>query len=167
MKIKTAIKGFTLVELIIVIAIVAILAAAIFVAIDPARRLHEARNSRRTSDIATILDGIKNYQADNFGTHYSTISTLNSGAYYQIGNAVSGCGMACASTTTEAACVDLTGIGTNYLAVIPVDPKDGTTAETKYALKKDTNGAITIVACEPEGGGPGGADTPPVISVTR
>ena len=48
------IYGFTLVELIIVIAIIAILAAAIFVAIDPARRLNEARNARRSSDITNV-----------------------------------------------------------------------------------------------------------------
>jgi prepilin-type N-terminal cleavage/methylation domain-containing protein len=160
-------KGFTLVELIIVIAIIAILAAAIFVAIDPARRLHEARNARRVSDIATILDGIKSYQADNAGTHYTTITSLTTGEYYQIGNGIGGCSIACSSTTTEPDCVDITGIGTNYLALVPVDPKDGTQSETKYALKKDTNGSITIVACEPEGEGAGGSSTPPVISVTR
>ena len=160
-------KGFTLVELIIVIAIIAILASAIFVAIDPARRLHEARNARRSSDIAEILDGVKKYQADNAGTHYIAIANLVSGAYYQIGNSVGSCEISCASTTTQPSCVDLTGMGTNYLATIPVDPKDGTQADTKYALKKDLNGAITVASCEPEGGGPGGADVAPVISVTR
>ncbi|PLX26244.1 hypothetical protein C0580_00420, partial [Candidatus Parcubacteria bacterium] len=34
-------KGFTLIELIIVIAIIALLAAATFVAVDPAKRIGE------------------------------------------------------------------------------------------------------------------------------
>ena len=160
-------KAFTLVELIIVIAIIAVLAAAIFVAIDPARRLHESRNARRSSDIATILDGIKQYQADNAGTHYSSIVSMTNGIYYQIGSGVGGCSISCDGTSTQAACVDLIGIGTNYLALIPTDPKDGTIAETKYAIKRDANGAITIASCEPEGGGPGGTGVPPSITVTR
>lgn len=60
-------KAFTLIELLIVIAIIAILAAAIFVAIDPARRLHQGRNARRSTAVATILKSVKKYQVDNDG----------------------------------------------------------------------------------------------------
>ncbi len=160
-------KAFTLVELIIVIAVIAILAGAIFVAIDPARRLHEARNARRSADISTILDGIKKYQADNSGTHYITVSNLAVGLWYLIGTDTGSCAAQCTTYTTQSVCVNLSGIGSNYLAVIPKDPKDGTDAETAYALKKDSNGAITVLVCESEGEGPGGSGTPPTISITR
>ncbi|MBN2087196.1 prepilin-type N-terminal cleavage/methylation domain-containing protein [Candidatus Peregrinibacteria bacterium] len=161
-------KGFTLIELIIVIAIIAILAAAIFVAVDPARRLHETRNARRWSDISTILDAVKKYQADNEGTHFTDIANLTDGDYYRIGTESSSiCDESCAGQTPSPSCVDLTGIGTNYLAVVPVDPKVGTQAITGYMLMKETSGAVTIYACEPEGEGPGGNDTPLEIQVTR
>jgi len=160
-------KGFTLVELIIVIAIVAILAAAIFVAIDPARRLHESRNTRRWSDVQTILDAVKKYQADNAGTHYTTITSKSNDVYYLIGTNSGICVNECTDYTTQSSCLDLTDIGTNYLAVVPQDPQFGTASETGYALKKDSSGAITIIACEPEGEGAGGAGVPPTISVTR
>lgn len=160
-------KGFTLVELIIVIAVIAILAGAIFVAIDPARRLNETRNARRASDIATILDATKKYQADNEGVHYSTIAALTVGEYYQIGTASTGCAIACGLENTQSACVNINGMGTNYLALVPVDPNNGTTAQTGYAMVRDSQGAITVLACAPEGEGPGGAGTAPIISVTR
>ncbi len=160
-------KGFTLVELIIVIAIVAILAGAIFVAIDPARRLHEARNARRSGDVATILDAVKKYQADNGGTHYTTVENMSFDLYYQIGTSATNCGITCGLENTQGSCVDLTDMGSNYLASVPADPQHGTTQATGYAIEKDSNGAITVEACYAEGEGPGGAGTPPQIKVTR
>lgn len=158
--------GFTLVELIIVIAIIAILAGAIFVAIDPARRLHETRNARRASDISTILDAIKKYQADNDGDHYSAIADLVDGDYYIIGTAGSGCDDECANQTADDACVDLSGMGASYLAVVPKDPQTGTDAKTGYMIEKN-GGALTVHVCLPEGEGPGGNDSPLDIKVTR
>ncbi len=161
------IQGFTLIELIIVIAIIAILAAAIFVAIDPARRLHESRNARRSSDIATILDGIKTYQADHGGTHFGNIENLAIGTLYQIGTSVSSCAITCGLDNTDGSCVNLFGIGSNYLADIPRDPRSGTNALTGYAMSRDANGAIMVVACGPEGEGPGGMGVAPDIKITR
>ena len=160
-------KAFTLVELIIVIAIIAILAGAIFVAVDPARRLHEARNARRSADIATILDAVKKYQVDNDGDHYSGIAGMVSDLYYQIGTAIAGCGMTCYLSNTNGDCVDLSAIGSNYLAMIPYDPKTGTSSLSAYAIKIDANGAITVAACNSEGDGSGGDGTPPTIMITR
>lgn len=160
-------NAFTLVELIIVIAIIAVLAGAIFVAIDPARRLNETRNARRSSDIATILDGVKKYQADNGGTHFSSVANLSANFWYQVGTAGSGCTISCGIDTTEGACVNLSSIGTNYLAITPQDPETGTAQQTQYALRRDTNGAITVRACNAEGEGAGGSGSVPTIEVTR
>ncbi len=160
-------KGFTLIELIIVIAIIAILAAAIFVAIDPARRLHEARNSRRSSDISTILEAVVKYQVDNEGTHYSTIEALTADEYSVIGTCATGANTTCGAQTTEVSCVDLSAIGSNYLATVPSDPQTGSESNTDYYLLKDSNGAITVGACDPEGEGAGGSGAAPTIELTR
>lgn len=160
-------KGFTLIELIIVIAIIAILAAAIFVAIDPARRLHESRNARRWSDMTNVLDAVVKYQVDNGGTHYSTIAALTAGDYHTIGTCATGGDSGCSAQSTEAACVDLSSIGSNYLATVPVDPSTGTAALSDYYLLVDSNGAITVGSCDPEGEGAGGSGTAPTITLTR
>lgn len=160
-------KGFTLIELIVVIAIIAILAGSIFVAIDPARRLQESRNARRSSDVTNILDSVIKYQADNDGTHYSTVAGMTASNYYVIGTCASGADTTCTAQTTQAACVDLSSIGTNYLAVVPKDPKTGTDANTDYYIMKDANGSITVGACDPEGEGAGGSGTAPTIEVAR
>lgn len=160
-------KGFTLIELIIVIAIIAILAAAIFVAVDPARRFNEARNSTRSSDVQTVVDSVRKYQADNQGVHYSTIAALTAGNYHTIGTCASGGNTDCGAQTTQAACVDLSSIGTNYLSVIPKDPQTGTDALTDYYMMVDANGAVTVGSCDPEGEGAGGGGAAPTIEVSR
>lgn len=160
-------KGFTLVELIIVIAIIAVLAAGIFVAIDPARRLHETRNARRQSDVANILDALVKYQADNNGAHYSTVAALTADQFYAIGTAAAGCNTTCTAQTTQAACVNLSALPTSYLATVPMDPSTGTAANTDYYLERTSTGSLVVGACDPEGEGAGGSGTPPSIQVAR
>ncbi len=65
---KKNIKGFTLVELLVVIGIIAILFAVVLVAINPAKRFAEANNARRLSDINSILNGVLNYTVDQKGS---------------------------------------------------------------------------------------------------
>ncbi len=67
--------GFTLIELIIVIAIIAIIAGAVFVAINPAKRMQQARDSAASSNAQQIDKAVQLYMTDN-GT------AIPSTAYY-------------------------------------------------------------------------------------
>lgn len=59
--------GFTLVELIIVVAILAILSVAVFAALDPAKKTKQARDAARKSTLVQIAGGISNfYTIKNF-----------------------------------------------------------------------------------------------------
>lgn len=161
-------RGFTLVELIIVIAIIAILAGAIFVAIDPARRLHEARNARRWSDIATIVDALKKYQVDYDGDLHYQLEEADVDTYHIIGTEAIVCDSSCDQVeVTSADCIDLTDIGSEYLSVIPTDPLQGDQDHTGYYIKRDSSGALTVGGCWPEAEGAGGAGTTPFIELTR
>ena len=152
-------KGFTLIEFLIIIAIIAILSAVVFVALDPLTRFKDTRDSRRWSDISSILDAIKIDQVDNGGSYLSAITNLAEGEVYMIAaNAnVTGCDDNCSSTTPvtdDNNCVDLSGLVTEgYLADISISP-NGTyewdASTTGYTLSKSAEGAITIEACEAE-----------------
>jgi prepilin-type N-terminal cleavage/methylation domain-containing protein len=162
-------KGFTLIELIVVIAIMGILASAVFVAIDPARRLHEARNARRWSDVANILDALLKYQADNDGVHYANVSTstLTPEKYYVIGSRKEGCRIGCTAQHTEETCADLSELPDNYLGTIPKDPVSGTDEFTDYYISRTKNSSLVIGSCDPEGVESGGSGNPPTIELIR
>lgn len=143
-------KGFTLVELLVVIGIIVILFAVILVAVDPARRLQQARDAVRRQDVRDILEAIEEFTVDNDGSAPSAIDGTTA-SYQVLGTAGSGCNSGCGSFTTVAACADLSSdLVDDYLADIPADPASGTAANTDYAVNQTANGRIEVVACDPE-----------------
>jgi len=144
-------RGFTLIELLIVIGIIAILAAIIYVAVDPARRLAEARNADRWSSANSILNGVLKFTVDKAGSLPTNLDTATAGLYYVLGTAASGCDATCTAQTTQAACLDLSGdLVDEYLTSMPIDPSTGTAANTDYYIMKSAGGRITAGACDPE-----------------
>jgi prepilin-type N-terminal cleavage/methylation domain-containing protein len=106
---KRASKGFTLLEILLVIAAIGILAAIVLVAINPNRQIAQARNAQRRADINTIYKAIEQYLIDT-GSYPAGITTTLKDICIN-GN------------TTN--CVDLGVIVPDYLAGIPVEPAGG------------------------------------------
>lgn len=141
-------SGFTLIELLVVITIIATLAVVVFVALNPAKRLADARDARRTADVDTILTAIHQSIVDNKGSLPTNMPSTGNEA--QLGTAVSACGVVTGFCNTLAACTDLTTGANNvskYLKNMPTDPNTGTSAKTGYSVKVDANGIVTVSAC--------------------
>lgn len=70
-------KGFTLVEMLIVIAVIGVLAVAVLSAINPIEQMRKARDTRRKSNAAELLNALERYYA----THevYPSSITTNAG----------------------------------------------------------------------------------------
>lgn len=127
-------KGFTLIELLIVIAIIATLATIVFVALDPATRLADARDSRRWNDVNSILTAVHQCVVDNDGV-------------------LSDCGIVDTdSHVLGTGDLDLSTEMAKYLKTIPQDPQTGSAADTGYSIQSDANNIITITADDAENG---------------
>jgi prepilin-type N-terminal cleavage/methylation domain-containing protein len=142
-------KGFTLIELIIVIAIIALLAAATFVAVDPAKRIGEARDAQRWQDITAVADAYMKYVVDNTGSY---VTSTTDGTTYWIANAAgqTSAPSTCAGTSTVPTLfVDLHGlISSGYIGDIPDDPGGTDNGSSDYYFYKDSTGKVIVGACE-------------------
>lgn len=144
-------SGFTLIELLIVIAIIAALAIVVFVALNPAQRLKDTRDARRTTDVATILTAIHASIVDAKGTLPAGLTTGMSEV--QLGSAATGCAIATGGcSVVAAACTDLTTPLVKYLKTIPIDPSlTAASTKTSYSVIVDANNIVTVKACGTEG----------------
>jgi prepilin-type N-terminal cleavage/methylation domain-containing protein len=68
-------KGFTLLEILLVIAAIGILAAIVLVAINPTKQIESARSAQRKSEINSITKAIQQYSIDNNGQYPAGIET--------------------------------------------------------------------------------------------
>jgi prepilin-type N-terminal cleavage/methylation domain-containing protein len=165
MNLNSKYRGFTLVELLIVIAILAILAAVAFTALDPLTRFQDARDSSRWTDATALIGAVKLDQVDNGGSYIGTVSALTAGTEYQISDAVTvtGCNTTCPLVAAVDDCVDMSGIVTEgYLGALPVSPNGAGTwdsTHTGYYLIRNANNSVTVGSCE--------AENTTAITVTR
>jgi len=134
--------GFTLLEILVVIGIIAFLAAFVFVSLDPLTLFAESRNTRRWSDTNNLTTAIYRYTIDK-SEYPAEISDVEQ----QIGTAISGCNVLC--TQASESCIDLSDDLDEYLLELPVDPKNGTINTTGYSIVKN-NDIITVKACGAE-----------------
>jgi len=166
-------KGFTLLEILLVIAAIGILAAIVLIAINPNRQLAQARNTQRRSDVSAISSAVYQKIIDDAANGTTAMNdALVDSTVYALGTA------GAATTPTDTVCltntggsttamIDLTsqlvGASGTYIGAIPVDPSGGTSVCTLYTITQSTSQRITVSAPKTETSATGAT----LISITR
>src|SRR6185369_14802432 len=115
---KNALTGFTLIEILVVVALIAILAAITIIAINPAKNFADARNTQRITDVGNIADAMTRYIVDP-GHTYADFGTIPActGTPATIGSGTGNLNFTTLLVPT-------------YMGEVPKDPSSGTAANT-------------------------------------
>lgn len=143
-------KGFSLIEILIVVGLILILAAVTIVAINPAKHFQDTRNSERSADVSEILNAVTQYTAED-GNLLEDLGTIplcegETGAADPFVPASIGTD----GVDLEAELVDA------YIVEIPTDPSVGTDEDTGYLICQTEGGRVEISA-------PNAEETDPIV----
>ncbi|MEI7620072.1 MAG: FISUMP domain-containing protein [Candidatus Falkowbacteria bacterium] len=130
MKLKD--KAFTLIEILLVVAAIAVLAGIVILAINPTHQLAKARNSQRYVDVDTIQSAL--YQ-NSIDSSLSPVSVSSTALEICRTGASSCAGLADLSLLTN---------NSKYLISLPIDPHSTSTNGTGYMVCKNLNGRTTV-----------------------
>ncbi|MBC7836268.1 prepilin-type N-terminal cleavage/methylation domain-containing protein, partial [Acetobacteraceae bacterium] len=156
-------KGFTLIEILIVIGIIAILAAIVIIAINPAKQFAQARNTQRESGINSILNAIGQRMADNKGVfegtfdtnkHCDQIPTGPTAISNSMGNSALG------NATGNLGCLVPT-----YIPALPTEPLGTGSGIDQYTIELVDGGRVEV--CAPESDDESAIPNPVLLCVTR
>ncbi len=136
-----SIKGFSIIEVLLVVAAIAILATIVIVTINPGKHFMEARNTQRSADVNKILAAVNHYMVDNNGVLPEEIGEEEQ----EICRTGAGdCeGLADLSVLTD---------NERYLVTIPVDPQKEDDNGTGYGIYHTEYGRVVVFSIYAEDG---------------
>jgi len=139
-------KGFTLMQLIVSVSVLAILATSVFFVLNSSARLGKAKDIKRYEDITAIAKAIELYQLDNGSLPTSfTTSTISSSDKVVLCSSADS--LTCDGLTTSCLVVDdVDFLDTYFGGSLPVDPDKTDTTDTGYYITRSGD-KMTFGAC--------------------
>ena len=137
-------KGFTLVELLVVIGILAVLGTATAIVLNPAELLNQSRDAQRVGDLSNLVSALSLYLSDvspvDLGADCTIAATAGAGYVYR----ESGTGTVATTTFTKRPATNATVYGTTRAVTgsgwLPVDFTDIASGSPFAVLPVDPTG---------------------------
>jgi prepilin-type N-terminal cleavage/methylation domain-containing protein len=127
-------KGFSLLEILLVITIIGVLAGALILVIDPAEQFASARNQQRELDLQTISLAMEQYVEENLGAVPPGLTSTPKNI----------CRSTCTTDTNQVnlqVIVPYIGVG-----ALPVDPDETDETQTGYQVRTTSDGRFNLLA---------------------
>jgi type IV pilus assembly protein PilA len=138
---KKLVCGFTLLEILLVVGIIAILAGIVIVAVNPSKQFSQVRNTQRKANLSELNKALYQYYIDH--SHYPTSLTTTLTEICNTGASSTPTGIVCTGL------IDLSALVPTYLVAIPTDPQaTGTT--TLYYVARNSANKVTLSAPQAE-----------------
>jgi prepilin-type N-terminal cleavage/methylation domain-containing protein len=134
-------KGFTLIEILLVVAAIAILAGIVVVSVNPAKQLRDTRDAERRSEIATIAQAFA--KASVAGYDVTTDGEILTGT---CDITAAGQKLCTDNSCTATGQANLPDLVLAELPSVPTDPSGVTNDESGYYVVKNATGAVTVCA---------------------
>ena len=133
--------GFTLLEMLLVVAAIGVLAGIVIVALNPSKQLGDTNNAKRRADINTVLNAVYQFSIDNNGNLPGGIPITPCGTFST--NEI--------CNTDAVSCDNLVNLSEltleeKYLVAIPKDPTGATINGSGYHISQSAYDRITTCA---------------------
>lgn len=135
--------GFTILEVLLVVAALGVLAGIVVVAINPGSQLATTRNAQREVDVHVLLNAVHQYAIDNDGAFPSDIPQASDCAE------TSGSEICRPGSASCSGYVSLSVLTSNerYLVDIPVEPNMASSSNgVGYRITRSSTGRVTVCA---------------------
>lgn len=142
-------SGFTLVELLVVIAIVAILAAVVVLIINPLELTRRGRDAARLTDLSNLQNAINVAVQESTGSGAVAVLCKSAGSYPCNGSSHSGTR---ASDGTGWVKTDLSAQQSVSVPTLPIDPVNTATYHYTYCAASDAWEIDTVLESSQQSG---------------
>lgn len=137
--------AFTLIEILVVVALIAMLSTITFIAVNPTRTFENTRNAQRSNDALQILNAVTQYISypnQDLDT-LAVAAGVTGGIFESCSSGYNIIGSSDANLSSV--------LAPEYIVGIPIDPSTGTMANTGYTICIAPSSRITISSLGAEG----------------
>lgn len=140
--------GFNLIQIIVTVAVLAIIAGTVMYNEDPEKRIGKAHDAQRVQELNAITKAIESYEVDNHAIPGDfSMATLGIGEKVVLCSAAAT--LSCDGQSNDCLVVDDPNFLGKYLPVLPVDPDKSSEADTGYYVtRSENNTGLVVGACD-------------------